>query len=255
MMTTNQIMSFENVRGYVGEDGYTYLLIDDVAKELGYDREEDTNSLRPDLGAKTYHKESIRWYRINNYLAQYGYPSVHRGDFVREDMVYALGIKANNEKAKQFHLKLINVIIPYFKQNVNLNQYNEMVEQYNQLQEKYDNLEEYYSQYINPDYVHPISVVAKDYGMTAQELNKILVKLGIIYKLDDDYAINNKFANLGLAKYYNDLNGKKILGWTNFGINFIFGVLDFNKIYPMTNNTEAINQIKTNKVIATIVPK
>jgi len=36
MLTINDIIEFENVHGKLAEDGYTYFLIDDVARELGF---------------------------------------------------------------------------------------------------------------------------------------------------------------------------------------------------------------------------
>lgn len=275
MLTINKIMEFENVHGYLGEDGYSYLLIDDVAEELGYSRIQDIESLHPDLGAKIYHKESIRWDRINKYLAQYGYLPINRGQYVKEDIVMLLGIKANNEKAKRFHLKLINIIIPYFKQHVNINEYNNMIEEnkrlkkenenlqcnydilnesYGELKKLYNTFEDYHNKFIDPENVYHITIIAKDYGLSPQQLNEILVHLHIIYKCNGTYAINNRFSNLGYTKYKNNtLNSNKCLCWTELGIRFLHGVLAYYNIYPNIDNSKAIKTLLDNKINAVIV--
>ena len=63
MLNINDIIEFENVKGKLGDDGFVYFLIDDVARELGFDKEEEIER-RPDLVAidkQNYrYKNSIR---------------------------------------------------------------------------------------------------------------------------------------------------------------------------------------------------
>jgi len=70
MINMNDILMFENIHGYT-ENGNTFFLIDDIVKELGFGREQNIKFLHPEVGAKEYHKESVRWSRINEYLVQY----------------------------------------------------------------------------------------------------------------------------------------------------------------------------------------
>jgi len=94
MLNINNIIEFENVHGKLGEDGFTYFLIDDVARELGFDRikeyknrvlnlpptfggQNKEEDLGPTCGSQQYYTTNdIRWDRINKYLAQYNLPPV-----------------------------------------------------------------------------------------------------------------------------------------------------------------------------------
>lgn len=108
-----QIIEVEGVRGYNGDDGFVYLDAEDVARGLGFIHYEEKFS--PTSGRKNY--ESIRWERINGYLADFGCPPIHNGDFIPESMFYLLAMKANNETAKKFQLKIANEILPSIRKH------------------------------------------------------------------------------------------------------------------------------------------
>lgn len=68
-------------------------------------------NFRPSVGGKTY--TSIRWERVNGYLQEFGYPKkVVKGDFIPENMVYRLAMKANNETAHNFQAWLADEVVP-----------------------------------------------------------------------------------------------------------------------------------------------
>ena len=103
------IVTIENVRGYCDENGTAYLNAEDVARGLGFVDYQEKDSATG--GRKTY--EVIRWARVNGYLREFGYPTeIRTGDFLPENMVYRLAMKANNEVAQNFQAQLADVILP-----------------------------------------------------------------------------------------------------------------------------------------------
>ena len=65
---------------------------EDVARGLGFVHIEEKFS--PTCGRKTY--TTIRWERVNGYLKEFSYKTVvGNGDYIPENMVYRLAMKAN----------------------------------------------------------------------------------------------------------------------------------------------------------------
>ena len=109
-----QIVEVEGVRGYIAPNGVAWLNVEHVACGLGFvDIQEKVSATN---GRKTY--EVIRWARINDYLAEFGFPHVvGKGDFIPENIFYLLAMKANNKTAKEFQLKVANKILPSIRQH------------------------------------------------------------------------------------------------------------------------------------------
>lgn len=96
----NNIITVQNVRGYLDENGTAWLNAGDIARGLGFT--ETKNDV-----------EYIRWRTINGYLQGFGFSQdVAKDDFIPEQMFYLLAMKANNEVAKKFQLKIANEILP-----------------------------------------------------------------------------------------------------------------------------------------------
>ena len=109
-----EIITVQNVRGYIDENGTAQLNVDDVARGLGFTQTQEKNS--PTSGGKTTYT-SIRWERINYYLRDLDClgeddPEVKSGDYIPEQWVYLLAMKANNETAKKFQKTVANEILP-----------------------------------------------------------------------------------------------------------------------------------------------
>ena len=102
------VVEIEGVHGYIDNKGVAWLNVEDVAHGLGFTQTQEKVS--PTSGGKTY--TSIRWERINSYLAEFDYPPVKSGDFIPENIFYLLAMKASNEPAKSFQLKIANEILP-----------------------------------------------------------------------------------------------------------------------------------------------
>ena len=235
MINMNDILMFENIHGYT-ENGNTFFLIDDIVKELGLTVTHEYKNRPLNLpttsgGQEYYTLEEIRWSRVNSYLAQYNLPPVSRGQYVHEDIAVYLAIKANNEKAKAFHHKLVKIIIPYFRDNITKEEYNRLVQE-----------NTYYKTMIDPQHLISSTIIAKSFNMSPQMLHNVLVHLGIIYKNNGTYALHHRFVNLNLAQYKNE-NGKPTLYWTEAGRQFIYNTLQYYNIHPNTDNSNAIHEL------------
>lgn len=104
----NEIITVQNVRGYIDDNGTAFINAEDAARGLGFTQVKKDRV--PTSGDKPY--EAVRWERVNGYLAEYNYPPVKAGDFIPENIFYLLAMKANNEAAKTFQLKIANEILP-----------------------------------------------------------------------------------------------------------------------------------------------
>lgn len=110
----NDIMTIENVRGYVDENNVAYLNLEDVARGLGWVKTEIKNG-------KEY--ESIRKARILNYLEDISFfdhlwakglkPDEHSlPEYIPENIFYKLCMKASNPLARSFQDKVADEILP-----------------------------------------------------------------------------------------------------------------------------------------------
>ena len=87
-----------------------------------------------------------------------------------------------------------------------------------------------------------VSVIAKDYGMSAVRFNKILHEQGIQYKQGDKWMLYSKYDGLGYAQYdtFHYVDGKTgedgsrvSLKWTQKGRLFIYDHLKARGILPV----------------------
>ena len=85
-----------------------------------------------------------------------------------------------------------------------------------------------------------ISVIAKDYGWSAQRMNEYLHKKGVQYKQSDIWLLYQKHAGCGYTKtnthVYEDTCGREHTKvhtkWTQKGRLFIYGLLKADGVYP-----------------------
>lgn len=82
-----------------------------------------------------------------------------------------------------------------------------------------------------------ISVIAKDYGMGAQTMNKLLHKLGVQYKQSDIWLLYAKYQDKGYTQtYLHAVDAEKTkphTKWTQAGRIFIYELLKREGIVPM----------------------
>ena len=197
--TTLELLDLYDVHGYIDKNGIAMLLSDDIARELGYTQSQQKISTT--TGGKSEY-EFIRWNRINEYLVEYNLPPTGRGQYISEDTVYYLAFKANNEKAKAFHMLLVKKIIPYFKDTINKKQLELMKQQIQEeIQSQNQPALDWYQQAVEADIqTVPLSVIADNYGMTPQALNTTLHRLGFHHPIGDGWVINEQYKDQGLVK-------------------------------------------------------
>lgn len=119
--TTNlSIVEVEGVHGYVDENGIVQLLVDDVARGLGFvmvRKERVTKSCDTVTGSCDKPYTAVRWNTVNKYLRDTdclskGDAKVKSGDYIPESWFYILAMKASNEAAKNFQRKVATEIMP-----------------------------------------------------------------------------------------------------------------------------------------------
>ncbi|MFR5264470.1 Bro-N domain-containing protein [Clostridium sp.] len=88
------------------EDNIIYAKVDDVAKGLGITTIAKSGNA------------CVRWTRVNKYLSEFGLSTqVAKNDFIQEQYIYLLAMKANNEAAQKFQLWLATEVIPSLRQS------------------------------------------------------------------------------------------------------------------------------------------
>lgn len=102
----SNLITIQNVRGYLDYDGTAYLNLEDVARGLGFTQIKDR-------------KEYVRWETVYRYLEEFNYKYplsssqlVGKADFVPENIFYRLAMKAKNETAEKFQAKVADEILP-----------------------------------------------------------------------------------------------------------------------------------------------
>lgn len=106
-----EIMEFVNdnngmsVRTILNPDGSVSMNAEDTAVGFGWTR--------------TKHgKEYVKWDRLNSYIKDIGFsPQVGKDDFIPETLFYLLGMKASNDKAKEFQMWLAKDVIPSIRKH------------------------------------------------------------------------------------------------------------------------------------------
>lgn len=115
---SNNIVTIENVRGYVDEENVAYLNLEDVAKGLGIVTKAASGNV------------VVRWTRLLNYLLEFGVATsghdVAAGvitarerlpEYIPENIFYKLCMKANNTLARAFQDKVADEILPSIRKN------------------------------------------------------------------------------------------------------------------------------------------
>lgn len=104
-MTGNiELLNVNGIECYE-KDGVVYLKLEAVARGLGFTQEKNG-------------VEYVRWDRVENYLADMGFPHTWgKDDFIPENIFYRLAMKANNETAEKFQTKVADEVIPSIRKH------------------------------------------------------------------------------------------------------------------------------------------
>lgn len=203
----------------------------------------------------------VRWERVRKYLNS---PQVEKGDFITEPQFYKLAIKANNETAEKFQDWVTQEVLPSIRKHgaymtdekieealLNPDTIIELAtklktersgrliaeQQVKELQPKAD----YYDQILANKGLVTTTSIAKNYGMTANELNKLLHDFKVQFNQSGSWYLYSKHQSNGYTHTipvpYTHKDGRKDIKpqtkWTQKGHIFIYELLKTHDILPM----------------------
>lgn len=211
-------------------NGTAYLKLETVARGLGFtDNSKGT--------------EYVRWNTVRQYLGEIGFSQeVAKDSFIPENAFYRLAMKAKNETAEKFQAKVADEIIPsirkhgiYATDNVIdeiLNNPDFGIELLTKLKEERKariEAEQRNAILTHVNKTYTMTEIAKELNMkSATELNKILAKKKIQYKVNDTWVLYSDYSNLGYEDIKQEVldSGKVIYHRkiTQLGREFIIGL-------------------------------
>lgn len=255
----NELVTINNVRGYLDDDNTAWLNLEDVARGLGFTQVKNN-------------KEYVKWERVHQYLTDLNFSTSGEKDFIPENVFYRLCMKANNEVAREFQGNVCDNILPqirktgmYLTDNVfdlmmrEPERLGEMLIEYGRTRKENEQLKldnkikeqqitelqpkaEYTDVILQCKDLVTITVIAKDYGKSGVFMNELLHKLGVQYKESGIWFLYQKYAECGYTrtKTFNvgDNNAKTHTYWTQKGRLFIYNLLKENGYLPMMEDKD-----------------
>ena len=213
----NEIVTINNVRGYIDEKGTAWLNLEDVARGLGFTQVKNK-------------KEYIRWETVISYCSEFS-QLVGKESFIPENIFYKLCMKANNEVARTFQDLVCDEILPSIRKNggyivTKENDTPEMImaravlvaqKTINEQKEKIQNLveenksqkqiitelkpmKEYMDTILSSNNTMTITQIAADYGLSGLRLNKILHDERFIRNVNGQWLLYSEHMNKGYTK-------------------------------------------------------
>ena len=242
-----EIKTIEGINCYE-QDGTAYLKLEDVARGLGFTRTADSGN------------EVVRWERVDGYLKELSVPTCGHDGFIPENIFYRLAMKAKNSTAEAFQAKMADEVIPAIRKHgaymtpdtiekvltdpdtiIKLATELKTEREKRRLAES-DNarlspLAEYSEKVLHTGNLLTTTQIAKDYGMSCANFNKLLSGLKIQYKVGGQWVLYAQYAGNGYTKdctalYDNDKQSNTYTKWTPAGRKFLFEKLKDNGIYP-----------------------
>lgn len=254
----NELVTINNVRGYLDDDNTAWLNLEDVARGLGFTQVKNN-------------KEYIRWETVISYCNEFS-QLVGKESFIPENVFYRLCMKANNEVAREFQANVCDNILPqirktgmYLTDNVfdmmmrNPEKIGEMLIEYGRTRKENEQLKldnkikeqqitelqpkaEYTDVILQCKDLVTITVIAKDYGKSAVFMNELLHKLGVQYKESGVWFLYQKYAECGYTRTktfaIGDNNAKTHTYWTQKGRLFIYNLLKENGYLPIMEDKD-----------------
>ncbi|MBP2635546.1 MAG: phage antirepressor protein [Firmicutes bacterium] len=248
------LITIYDVRGYIDENGVAQLDLKDCARGLGFTETKG---------------DYIRWQRVDGYLAEFGFStSGERPEFIPENIFYRLAMKAKNETAEKFQALVADEILPAIRKHggyltpakleevlLNPDTIIQLATELKNEREKYKRLAlqtsqqsqiinelspkaTYYDLVLQNKSLLSITKIAKDYGMSGTELNKILHELGVQYKQSGVWLLYSHYAANGYTQsktHVIDVDRNAFhTYWTQKGRLFIYDLLKSRKgILPL----------------------
>lgn len=254
----NNLITIQNVRGYIGKNGIAFLNLEDVARGLGFTQVKNN-------------KEYIRWETLEKYLSEFS-QQVGKNEFIPENVFYKLCMKANNEVARKFQDLVCDEILPSIRKDggyiaagaedtdeqimakallvaqrtiqnnngkIKALELDKQVklQQIAELQPK----GRYYDLVLQCSNLLSVGQIAKDYGKSARWLNEKLHELKVQYKQGNVWLLYQKYADKGYTQTkiqnFSKTDGtqgtKPHIYWTQKGRLFLYDLLKNKGIVPM----------------------
>ena len=261
--------NIEGIRGYYKEldNGELIRLVnaEDIAIGAGLDKKEidRRRPVGPHVGRQSteyleYNK--IRWDRFNQYaedslefLREVVSPSVFgyihlpikKDSYIPIELAISVIICCRSEQAKKFQaivsVKIASEIskLNDIKHRKNIQNISKQLEEQINLMNK---TREYYENFNSTKHCFTITEIAKEYGLTAQTLNSLLNKFGIIFPVNNTWQLYAEYARFGYTTNRNE-NGIVNTYWTANGRWFINIVLERYGIFKDKDNTSIVNTL------------
>ena len=168
-----------------------------------------------------------------------------------------VGNKLTGKKGTLFTAQYVSLFNDYEKQLVVRPQFQipqNMAEalqlaadQAKKLMEQQPKVDYYDTQMHNPGLM-TVTEIAKDYGMTATKLNRLLHEFGVQFKQGKHWVLYHKYDGKGYTQYeafaYNDNKGvHNNLKWTQRGRKFIYDTLKEHGILPVLEQPELLPEV------------
>lgn len=135
--------------------------------------------------------------------------------------------------------QIVDVIPEQYRQH-----FSNMIEEKNRIIEEMRPKAEFYDRAMDSSNAVPMTIIAKDFGMSANELHTLLCKLGIIYRISDTWVLYKQYQGKGYTATKSTVTLKDQFGnihndveiatyWTEKGRGFIYGILGANNKFPL----------------------
>ena len=214
-----EIMTIQNVRVYLDANNVAWINAEDVARGLGFVM---TRNDRVTTSGDKY--EAVRWNRVNEYLLEFGYEKeVNKDDFIPENIFYRLAMKASNAAAQAFQAKIADEILPTIRKHgvyattdflsksiadpmwaigvltALKNEQDKAALLETQLAEAKPKVD-YCDWILQCANLVTTSAIAKDYGMSTKQFNRLLHELGVQFRQGEMWLLYQKYAAQGWSQ-------------------------------------------------------
>lgn len=219
----NEIVTINNVRGYIDEKGTAWLNLEDVARGLGFIKREVKNG-------KKY--ERVNKQALKGWLIEFGIINSEDDlpEYIQENVFYKLCMKADNEVARKFQDRVCDEILPsirktgmYLTDNVfevmmkSPEKIGEMLIEFGKTKKQNEQLilenkekdkqiielkpaKEYLDKILSTEDTMAITQIAADYGISGIRLNKILHDERFIRNVNGQWLLYSEHMNKGYTK-------------------------------------------------------
>lgn len=115
--------------------------------------------------------------------------------------------------------------------------YEKLIAEKNELIEVLDEKAEYHDNVLNSERLMQMTLIAKDYGMSATRMNAMLYGYGVQYKVGKTWVLFAKYQNYGFTQTRTirprgSEEYIQVMYWTETGRKFIYDFLKYKGVLP-----------------------